>query len=424
MRHSIITVWLQLVVVLFGSSSSLLCIVTDAFVPSCQPLSVVPPVRSGTSIRRFTVLRTTVTKDDPRATANTKLSDQEAQILFGDAEDDQQTTLPLRKKDLFGNILPDKDHASKQAALDHAKDPLINKLHTIRETIPSCPELWSALADTCPNLRAIYDEHLSDTKIDLTFAQFHDAVQRSAALFQSLCGLQPGAHVAVLGENSATWLLVDQGLQRAGGITAVRGADAPVAELRYIYQHSDSAGIVVLQGPKLLQKLLSEKAEEPAWAPHPLGLYNKQHGPVKTVFLMHREKKTDAEIAAWAAQLKIRILVFPDALATANPTSFTPVPLSRSDVATIVYTSGTTGHPKGVVLTHGNLLHQIGHRLAPSRPYEETEPLPGETMVSILPGTWLALSLSAFHIHIMTVSNILLIIIIILCSVAHYGTHV
>jgi long-chain acyl-CoA synthetase len=37
------------------------------------------------------------------------------------------------------------------------------------------------------------------------------------------------------------------------------------------------------------------------------------------------------------------------------------------------------------MLMHGNLLHQTGHRLAPSRPYEETEPIPGETTVSILP---------------------------------------
>jgi long-subunit acyl-CoA synthetase (AMP-forming) len=59
--------------------------------------------------------------------------------------------------------------------------------------------------------------------------------------------------------------------------------------------------------------------------------------------------------------------------------------LTRNDLATIVYTSGTTGRPKGVMLTHGNLLHQTSHRLAPSRPYEETEPLPGKTMVSLLP---------------------------------------
>jgi long-chain acyl-CoA synthetase len=37
------------------------------------------------------------------------------------------------------------------------------------------------------------------------------------------------------------------------------------------------------------------------------------------------------------------------------------------------------------MLSHGNLLHQMSHRLAPTQPYEEAEPLPGECMVSLLP---------------------------------------
>jgi acyl-CoA synthetase (AMP-forming)/AMP-acid ligase II len=42
-------------------------------------------------------------------------------------------------------------------------------------------------------------------------------------------------------------------------------------------------------------------------------------------------------------------------------TEFQPHHSRRSDLATLVYTSGTTGHPKGVMLTHGNLMYQMDH---------------------------------------------------------------
>lgn len=44
-----------------------------------------------------------------------------------------------------------------------------------------------------------------------------------------------------------------------------------------------------------------------------------------------------------------------------------------------------TDRPKGVMLTHGNLLHQIKLRFAPTKKYDVSEPLPGEVMVTILP---------------------------------------
>ena len=77
----------------------------------------------------------------------------------------------------------------------------------------------------------------------MNYHQVNDAVRRSAAVFASL-GIGKGDHVAVFGENSAHWLFVDQGIQLAGAATVVRGADAPVDELRYIYDNSDAREVV------------------------------------------------------------------------------------------------------------------------------------------------------------------------------------
>lgn len=314
--------------------------------------------------RSFPLVQSTVTEEE-------RMTENDEEILFGEAED-----LSRRPVDKFGNVLT--DSSKRPNPLDHANDPIINKLHTVRDTISSCPELWLELEKVVPNLRAVLDEHLCDVTVDQTFAEFSVTVQKSAAVFQSL-GVKKGTNVAILGENSANWLMVDQGIQLAGGASAVRGADAPLDELRYIYEHSDSAGIVVLQGPRLLQRLAKDASDGS------LGLSNEKYGKVKTVVLMHREKKSDADIAEMASGLNIDVQVFADLVEAAEPIQNRPK-LTKSDLSTIVYTSGTTGNPKGVMLTHGNLLHQTGHRLAPTKPYEEGEPLPGECMLALLPG--------------------------------------
>jgi long-chain acyl-CoA synthetase len=311
------------------------------------------------------------------------MTTEDIDVLFGEDAETPHPPYPgrHRKKSKTGNILVDTN--TPLNPLEHARNnPLINKLHTMREMLTTCPQLWGELAQHCGDLRAIYDERMCDETIVVTFSEMNELVKKSAAVFSSF-GVTKGVNVAVLGESSARWLMIDHGIQMAGGASAVRGADAPLDELRYIYEHSDSCGIAVLQGPMLLRKLANDAKAKNISS---LGLSNPSHGPVKTIILMHREKTSDEDIATLAEENGVKVYIFGDLLEKTSPIAPDNVPdIGLNDMATIVYTSGTTGHPKGVMLTHGNLLHQTDIRLAPSRPYEETDPMPGETTVSILP---------------------------------------
>jgi long-chain acyl-CoA synthetase len=319
------------------------------------------------------IVRATIEKKDV-------MTEEDEDILFGD-EAYVPVSSVYRPKSRSGSIFPDPSHPPNP--LDHvSSDPLIGKLHTMRDTLRNCPQLWTELSRNCGDKRALLDEHMCDDKVDVTFAEMNTIVRKSAAVFQSL-GVKPGVNVAILGENSARWLMVDHGIQMAGGASAVRGADAPLDELRYIYEQSDSAGIVVVQGPKLLEKLASDAS---AKGMHRLGLSNEAYGKVHTVILMHREKKTSEELTKMVDKYGLTVRVFADLLEEVQPVTDEQIPvLGRDDLATIVYTSGTTGRPKGVMLTHGNLIHQIGHRVGTETRYDESEPLPDETMLSLLP---------------------------------------
>jgi long-subunit acyl-CoA synthetase (AMP-forming) len=185
------------------------------------------------------------------------------------------TTVRKNRKGKSNNARIPRAASLEPGSLEYASDPLINDLRRMRDTVTHCLQLWMKTARLCGDKRALLDEHMCDETVDVTFAQMNDLVLRSASIFQSL-GATKGQNVAILGENSARWLMADHGMQLAGGASAVCGADAPSDELRYIYEHSDSAGIVVLQGPKLMQKL----AKDAGSSSSSLGLFNEAHGDV------------------------------------------------------------------------------------------------------------------------------------------------
>jgi long-chain acyl-CoA synthetase len=162
-----------------------------------------------------------------------------------------------------------------------------------------------------------------------SFPEFGNAVRELARGFAAL-GIEPGDRVALLGETRPEWTLADAALLAAGCVVVpVYHTNSP-GECKYVVEHSGARAIVVEDTGQL------EKIE---------GVRDQLPG------LEHIVSMADTGRTPTVADLRARASEVPAEQLEARLENVGP-----DDVATIVYTSGTTGPPKGCVLTHRNIL--------------------------------------------------------------------
>jgi len=176
-----------------------------------------------------------------------------------------------------------------------------------------------------------FDE-VRNTWVSFTWVQVAVEVARwQAALTKE--GLVPGDRVAVMLRNSVEWVIFDQAALALGLVTVPLYLDDRPESAAYILNHSGTR-LLLVEG-KFQHKKLAEIAGSATTLQHIVSLTAPEGGLVD-----------------WST----RFVVAADWLAAA---AGTPVPerhLTPDLLVSIVYTSGTTGRPKGVMLTHDNLL--------------------------------------------------------------------
>lgn len=151
-----------------------------------------------------------------------------------------------------------------------------------------------------------------------TFAQIKDTAERAAAVFQTH-GIGPGSVVAVMSQNTPDFVAAFFGAQKAGAAVVPVNHKLAASEVHYILQHC-KARMFLFDGS------LSPIADALSLS-------------IPTVTL-------DTAVPGRP--------FFSDLLASAPP--FKPVSVQDDGTAEILYTSGTTGKPKGCVLPHRSVL--------------------------------------------------------------------
>ncbi|MFO1472790.1 MAG: AMP-binding protein [Turneriella sp.] len=174
-----------------------------------------------------------------------------------------------------------------------------------------------------------------------SFAELHQRAGQ-LAIHMIAEGLKPGDRVAVFGDNSAEWLIADMAIQMAGAIVVPRGSDSTAQELEFILYHSE-ADFCFIEHLRLYKKIAA--------------VLKKRKAHVYVLDAAFPEKIAAEE---GFEILPVLLKTLPATSAADEQTLKTlREGIAPGDLFTIIYTSGTTGEPKGVMLTHANMLYQL-----------------------------------------------------------------
>lgn len=216
-------------------------------------------------------------------------------------------------------------------------------------------QVLDVMAEKYPDQYAFKYTTLDYTR---TYAQFRRDVDEVAASLISL-GVKPGHHVAVWATNVPAWFLTFWATTKIGAVLVTVNTAYKIHEVEYLLRQSDTHTLVMIEDCKdsnykeIMQELCPELETLEAGKP----LYCKNLPFLRNIITVGFSMKG---CLTWEQMLD-RASLIPQEEVRRRASMVKP-----DDVCNMQYTSGTTGFPKGVMLTHSNIINNgkiIGDRM-------------------------------------------------------------
>ena len=208
------------------------------------------------------------------------------------------------------------------------------------------PQVLDRMVDEFPDQYAFRYTTQDYTR---TYSEFRDDVDTFARSLIAL-GVKPGDHVAIWATNVPQWFITFWATVKIGAVLVTVNTAYKIHEAEYLLRQSDTHTLVMIDGYKdsdyvsIIKELCPELETAEAGKP----LYIKRLPFLRNIITIDSRQKG--------------CLTWDEAVALAERTPVEEVyrrafSIHKDDVCNMQYTSGTTGFPKGVMLTHFNVVN-------------------------------------------------------------------